>query len=69
MILCSCNAISDSAVRESLASPNPPRTPSQVHRHLGCKAQCGRCVRSIREMLDQGAPDCPAAETRTANVA
>ncbi len=69
MILCSCNVISDNAVRESLASPNPPRTPSQVHRHLGCKAQCGRCVRSIREMLGQAVPDCPAAETPTANVA
>jgi bacterioferritin-associated ferredoxin len=55
MILCSCNVITDSAVRETLASPNPPRTPSQVHRHLGCKAQCGRCVRSMRKLLDDAA--------------
>ena len=56
MILCSCNVISDNDVREALASPNPPRSPSHVHRHLGCKAQCGRCVRSLREIMEEEVP-------------
>jgi bacterioferritin-associated ferredoxin len=60
MILCSCNVLSDRQVRETLASPSPPRTPSQVHRHLGCKAQCGRCARSMRELIDE-AKQAPAA--------
>jgi bacterioferritin-associated ferredoxin len=68
MILCSCNVLSDNAVREALESLNPPRTPSQVHRHLGCKAQCGRCVRSLRELIDEIGPECPG-EMSQAKVA
>ncbi|MGO9485210.1 MAG: bacterioferritin-associated ferredoxin [Rhodomicrobium sp.] len=69
MILCSCNVISDGAVRRSLAAPNPPRTPSQVHRHLGCTAQCGRCARSLRQIIDEAGPTSAASETLAAKVA
>ncbi len=53
MILCSCNVLTDHAVREALSCPNPPSTPCQVRRHLGCTAQCGRCTRSIRWVMDE----------------
>jgi bacterioferritin-associated ferredoxin len=69
MILCSCNVISDNDVREALASPNPPRSPSQVHRHLGCKAQCGRCVRSLREVMEEAGPAETRVEMRAEKVA
>jgi bacterioferritin-associated ferredoxin len=69
MILCSCNVISDNDVREALESPNPPRTPSQVHRHLGCKAQCGRCVRSLREVMEEEGPAGPWMEMPAEKVA
>jgi bacterioferritin-associated ferredoxin len=55
MILCSCNVISDNAVREVLASDNPPRTPHQVHVRLGCRAECGSCVRTLRKIMGDAA--------------
>jgi bacterioferritin-associated ferredoxin len=69
MIVCSCNVLSDAAIRTALTQPNPPRIPRQVHRHLGCKAQCGRCLRSIREMMDEIRPEKPAADAPEAKVA
>ncbi len=53
MIICSCSVLSDKQVQAALVSPNPPRTPCQVHRHLGCEPQCGRCVRSMREIIEK----------------
>ncbi len=53
MIICSCSVLSDKQVREALDSLNPPRTPCQVHRHLGCEPQCGHCVRSMREIINK----------------
>ncbi len=68
MIICSCSVLSDKQVQAALDAPNPPRTPCQVHRHLGCEPQCGRCVRSMREILDRARQETPA-ETRGAKVA
>ncbi|MGA7328835.1 MAG: (2Fe-2S)-binding protein [Rhodomicrobium sp.] len=69
MILCSCNVLSDQSVRNALDTPNPPRTPCQVHRHLGCKAQCGRCARSIRQVMDEAASTGANAQPPAAKVA
>jgi bacterioferritin-associated ferredoxin len=49
--------------------PDCPRTPAQVYRCLGCSPQCGRCVRTIRAIMDAALPalagagcsDCPSA--------
>ncbi|MBN9052121.1 MAG: (2Fe-2S)-binding protein [Rhizobiales bacterium] len=51
MIVCSCNVISDEAVRTACRTRSP-RTPGQVYGCLGCSAQCGRCARSIRKIMD-----------------
>ena len=62
MIVCSCNVLTDSAVREACASLDvAPRTPGQVYRCLGCSAQCGRCSRTIRTIIEQAVAVCPAA--------
>lgn len=74
MIVCSCNVLSDHAVRGCLSGPDCPRTPAQVYRCLGCSPQCGRCAVTIRKILrgaeaasaDAGAcaspcPACPQA--------
>jgi bacterioferritin-associated ferredoxin len=53
MIVCSCNVISDHDVRTALGHAKTPRTPGQVHRCLGCGAQCGRCARTIRRIMDE----------------
>jgi bacterioferritin-associated ferredoxin len=54
MIVCSCNVLSDHDVRSTLASPEcAPRTTCQVYHCLGCSAQCGRCARTIRRIMDE----------------
>lgn len=68
MIICSCSVLSDKQVRTALDASNPPRTPCQVHRHLGCEPQCGRCVRSMRELINRARQE-TAAETLEAKVA
>jgi bacterioferritin-associated ferredoxin len=62
MIVCSCNVLSDHAVRTAVAT-SAPRTTGQVYGCLGCSAQCGRCARSIRKIMDEalaGAAGCPS---------
>lgn len=59
MIVCSCNVVSDSDVRECAAGPDCPRTPAEVYACLGCTPQCGRCATTIRVLLDtQNCEDC-----------
>ena len=53
MIVCSCNVISDSDVRTAVAAPVTPRSTGQVYGCLGCSAQCGRCARTIRKIIDE----------------
>lgn len=62
MIVCSCNVLTDNAIREACASlDTAPRTPGQVYRCLGCSAQCGRCSRTIKTIIEQAMAVCPAA--------
>jgi bacterioferritin-associated ferredoxin len=54
MIVCSCNVLSDHDVRGVLADGKAsPRKTRQVYGCLGCNAQCGRCVRTIRRIMDE----------------
>jgi len=54
MIVCSCNVFTDHDVRSALSSrENVPRTTGQVYHCLGCSAQCGRCARTIRRIMDE----------------
>jgi bacterioferritin-associated ferredoxin len=52
MIICSCNVLSDNEVR-TVASTATCRTTSYVYGCLGCSAQCGRCTRTIRKIMDE----------------
>jgi bacterioferritin-associated ferredoxin len=59
MIVCSCNVFSDTQVHAVVAqSVERPRM-SQVYSSLGCAAQCGRCARTIKTILDKN--QCPSA--------
>ena len=64
MIVCSCNVLSADEIRACAAGKaGCPFTPAAVYRHLGCRARCGRCARTIRSILsDAGAArgGCPA---------
>jgi bacterioferritin-associated ferredoxin len=52
MIVCSCNVLTDHEVRSAVTT-SAPRTTGQVYGCLGCSAQCGRCARSIRKIMDE----------------
>jgi bacterioferritin-associated ferredoxin len=54
MIVCSCNVFTDQDVRATMtAGQDTPRTTGQVYHCLGCSAQCGRCARTIRRIMDE----------------
>ena len=62
MIVCSCNVLTDHDVRTVVARPsNFPRTASQVYGCLGCSAQCGRCARTIKNIMDEALGSCTKA--------
>jgi bacterioferritin-associated ferredoxin len=52
MIVCSCNVLTDSAIRTACQTARP-RTTGQVYGCLGCSAQCGRCARTIKGIMDE----------------
>lgn len=51
MIVCSYHVISDNEVEAAFSAPEAPQTMSQVYRHLGHDPHCGRCVRTIRDLM------------------
>src|SRR6516164_20078 len=64
MIVCSCNVFTDHDVRSTLSSGDSvPRTTGQVYHCLGCSAQCGRCARTIRRIMDEALAVPGAAST------
>jgi bacterioferritin-associated ferredoxin len=65
MIVCSCNVLSDQDVRSALSGNDAVRTCGEVYGCLGCSAQCGRCARTIRRIINEAfsaaeADCCPA---------
>jgi bacterioferritin-associated ferredoxin len=62
MIVCSCNFLSDHDVRSALAATDAlPRTARQVYGCLGCSAECGRCARTIKKIIDEALGACAKA--------
>ena len=59
-IVCSCNVLSDQQVRTA-CSTAAPRSTGQVYGCLGCSAQCGRCARTIRKIMDEALGSAEAA--------
>ena len=53
MIVCSCNVLSDAAIRACVQGDRCPRTPNAVYRCLGCSPNCGRCARTVRDLINQ----------------
>jgi bacterioferritin-associated ferredoxin len=60
MIVCSCNVLSDQEVRSAVEAERM-RSTSQIYGCLGCSAQCGRCARTIRRLMDEGLGSARAA--------
>lgn len=70
MIVCSCNVLTEAQILESLARDDAqrPRSAAQTYRCLGCAPRCGRCVQTVRALVERahldrcnvGCPACPA---------
>ena len=52
MIVCSCNVLTEREVRDAVQLA-ASRSTAHVYGCLGCSAQCGRCARTIRKIIDQ----------------
>jgi bacterioferritin-associated ferredoxin len=62
MIVCSCNVLSDHDVRHAVRSAEDlPRNPKQIYGCLGCSAECGRCARTIKNIIDEALGACAKA--------
>lgn len=62
MIVCSCNVISDRDVREIVnAADEALRHAKQVYGCLGCSAECGRCARTIKTIIEEALAPCDQA--------
>ena len=53
MIICSCNVLSDAAVKSAIGNDAMRPRISQVYASLGCAAQCGRCATTIKVILEE----------------
>jgi len=62
MIVCSCNVLSDHDVRNAVhAAQGVTRNAKQVYGCLGCSAECGRCARTIKTIIDEALGPCAKA--------
>jgi bacterioferritin-associated ferredoxin len=62
MIVCSCNVLSDHDVRSAVEdSQDLPRNAKQLYGCLGCSAECGRCARTIKTIIDEALGACAKA--------
>lgn len=77
MILCSCNRLTDRAIRACAAAAGRPLRVLEVYGALGCKPECGRCAQTIATVLREQrdieyacTPDaCPCTDSATSVAA
>jgi bacterioferritin-associated ferredoxin len=53
VVICSCNVFSDHEVRSAVETIAYRPRMSQLYACLGCRAQCGRCARAIKRIIDE----------------
>jgi bacterioferritin-associated ferredoxin len=62
MIVCSCNVLTDHDVRRAVSTAEGfPRNAREVYGCLGCSAECGRCARTIKSIIDEALGACAKA--------
>ena len=62
MIVCSCNVHSDHDVRHAISTADDMlRNAKQIYGCLGCSAECGRCARTIKTIIDEALGACAQA--------
>ena len=63
MIVCSCNVLSDTKIKDIVNSGICPRTPGAVYKCLGCSPNCGRCIATLRTIINEALAETAPAET------
>jgi bacterioferritin-associated ferredoxin len=63
--ICLCNALTDRRLKQVMAD-GASATPAEVYAACGCRAQCGRCVRAVIDMLRDQVPS-PETGLQTGN--
>src|SRR3979490_2311351 len=59
MIVFSCHVLSDDDVRNAVCTAELlPRNAKQIYGCLGCSAECGRCARTIKTIIDEALGAC-----------
>jgi bacterioferritin-associated ferredoxin len=59
MIVCSCNVLTDHDVRSAVnGAEDLPRNAKQIYGCLGCSAECGRCARTIKGIIEEALGAC-----------
>jgi bacterioferritin-associated ferredoxin len=62
MIVCSCHVLSDDDVRNAVSGADGlPRSAKQIYGCLGCSAECGRCARTLKTIIDEALGACAKA--------
>jgi bacterioferritin-associated ferredoxin len=62
MIVCSCHVLSDDDIRNAVsAADDLPRNAKQIYGCLGCSAECGRCARTLKTIIDEALGACAKA--------
>jgi bacterioferritin-associated ferredoxin len=62
MIVCQCNCLTAAAIMATInASGEGPRTAIEAHHCLGCKPDCGRCLKTVRQILIDTRGACASA--------
>ena len=54
MIICICNNIAEKDMKEVIATATEP---SDVHCSLGCSVQCGTCLQTIEDAINDSRND------------
>lgn len=57
MIICLCNRLTESDVRE--AARDGAGSPEAAYAALGCEPQCGCCLHYAQEIIDEEQPSRP----------
>ena len=62
MYVCICKAVTDSAIR--MAVSEGASSLRELSARTGCSTQCGRCVNTVREVLDAALVDRGAPKSK-----
>jgi bacterioferritin-associated ferredoxin len=52
--ICLCNALTDRRLQQAVRETDGA-TPNQIYAACGCRAQCGKCVKAVLDMLRDNA--------------